>query len=246
MKSNYRNCSAGLWKELCRVGVWQPAISESICDCAELFRTVWQQQMRLGGHFLFHSVSTNKSEMRGRGDPVGKGSIVLPWHIQYLPHLMKSFIKFIPFFMLASIALLGLLCHADEFLLHYKSWLWGFSDQSAKFRNNAPSKLKLMLRSVPEDNAQCWLTISKRVVSTPPVFVEHCSFSCSHNYACCHRKECEGAPQRCAMPINKAAKGHSWGHTYSPKGDSASDSRTHNGMVCACAAGHTKALLIHH
>lgn len=44
----------------------------------------------------------------------------------------------------------------------------------------------------------------------------------------------EGAPQHCATPINKVVKGHLWRHSYSPEGDSASVSRTHNELKCVC------------
>lgn len=49
--------------------------------------------------------------------------------------------------------------------------------------------------------------------------------SCSYNYARCQCGEREGAPQHCAMLINKVVKGHLWRHSYSPEGDSASVSR---------------------
>lgn len=70
--------------------VWQPTISESIYDFTELFRTVWQQRMHLRGHFLFHFMPKNVSEMTGHGDLVGKGSNMLPWHQKSLPHLQKA------------------------------------------------------------------------------------------------------------------------------------------------------------
>ena len=86
-----------------------------------------------------------------------------------------------------------------------------------------------MLPSVVEDNAS--LVNDFRACLVDATCFRLALFSsCSHNYACCQCREREGAPQHCAMPINKVVKGHLWRHSHSPKGDSASVSRTHKGL----------------
>lgn len=97
-----------------------------------------------------------------------------------------------------------------------------------------------MLPSVVEDNAS--LVNDFRVCLVDATCFRLALFSsCSHNYACCQCREREGAPQHCAMPINKVVKGHLWRHSHSPEGDSASVSRAHKGLKCVCAVGHGKA-----
>ena len=97
-----------------------------------------------------------------------------------------------------------------------------------------------MLPSVVEDNAS--LVNDFRACLVDATCFRLALFSsCSHNYACCQCRERECAPQHCAMPINKVVKGHLWRHSHSPKGDSASVSRTHKGLKYIYIAGHSEA-----
>lgn len=74
-----------------------------------------------------------------------------------------------------------------------------------------------MLPSVAEDNAR--LVNDFRACLVDATCFRLALFSsCSHNYARCQCREWEGAPQHCAMPINKVVKGHLWRHSRSPEG----------------------------
>lgn len=76
----------------CSAVVWQPVITGSICDFAELFKTLWQTENHLRGHSL-PTLYLRMSEMIGHSGLEGKGSNVLPWHQRSLPHLPKTILS---------------------------------------------------------------------------------------------------------------------------------------------------------